>query len=181
MRQNIFCFLSNFTRNFPIPVVLPLHKKLIFSLLTYYFIIANIFVQSWIIWATWHTASHQKFFLLSSGLKFVLTKHFPKMQPFANVLQSRCFYKFPDIHKKISVLESLFNKVTGLMACTFLKKETPVQVFSCKYYKIAFLWNIWTPPEYLKMVEEFLRVSNSTWEIFVQKNLQNRKIGKDVL
>ena len=58
------------------------------------------------------------------------------MQPFANVLQNRSSYKFLDIHKKISVLESLFNKVTGLMACNFIKKETPTQVFSCEYHKM---------------------------------------------
>ena len=57
------------------------------------------------------------------------------MQPFANVLQYRCYYKFPDIHKKISVLKSLFHKVTGLMACNFIKKEIPTEVFSCEYHK----------------------------------------------
>ena len=74
--------------------------------------------------------------MLSSDLKNVLTKHFPKMQPFANVLQNRSSYKFPDIRKKISVLESLFNKVTDLMACNFIKKEALRQVFSCEYYKM---------------------------------------------
>ena len=69
---------------------------------------------------------HQKFPFLSSDLKNVLTKHFPKMQPFANVLQNKCSNKFFDIHKKISVLQSLFNKVTGLMACIFIT----TQVFS---------------------------------------------------
>ena len=59
------------------------------------------------------------------------------MQPFANVLQNRSSYKFPDIRKKISVLESLFNKVTGLMACNFSKKETPTQMFSCEYHKMS--------------------------------------------
>ena len=34
-----------------------------------------------------------------------------------------CYYKFLDIHKKISVLEFLFNKVTGLMAHSFIKKK----------------------------------------------------------
>ena len=58
------------------------------------------------------------------------------MEPFANVLQNRCYHKFPDIHKKISVLESLFNKVTGLVSCNFIKKETPAQVFSFKYHKM---------------------------------------------
>ena len=38
--------------------------------------------------------------------------------------------------KKISVLESLFNKVTGLMACNFIKKETLTQVFFCEYHKM---------------------------------------------
>ena len=58
------------------------------------------------------------------------------MQPFANVLQNRSSYKFPDIRKKMSVLKSLFNKVTGLMACNFIKKETPRQVFSCEHHKM---------------------------------------------
>ena len=38
------------------------------------------------------------------------------------------------------MLESLFNpcfnKVTGLMACNFIKKETPIQVFSCECLKM---------------------------------------------
>ena len=57
------------------------------------------------------------------------------MQPFANVLQNRCFYKFLEIYNKISVLESLCNKATGLMAFNFIKKEAPSQVFSCEYHK----------------------------------------------
>ena len=36
---------------------------------------------------------------------------------------------------------SLFNQVTGLKACIFIKKESPTKVFSCEYCKI-FLWNI---------------------------------------
>ena len=34
-----------------------------------------------------------------------------KKQSFTIVPQNRCSYKFPDIHKKISVLKSLFNTV----------------------------------------------------------------------
>ena len=70
---------------------------------------------------------HQKFPLESNDLKNVLTKQSPKMQkqPFANVLQNRCSYKFPNIHKKISVLKSLFNTVRGLATCNFNEKETP--------------------------------------------------------
>ena len=33
------------------------------------------------------------------------------------------------------MLESLFNKVTGLKACSFIKKET-TQMFNCKYCEI---------------------------------------------
>ena len=58
------------------------------------------------------------------------------MQPSTNVPQNRSSYKFPDIPKKISVLESLFSKVTGLMAYNFIKKETPTQVFSCEHHKM---------------------------------------------
>ena len=35
----------------------------------------------------------------------------------------------------MSVLESLCNKATGLMAFNFIKKEAPSQVFSCEYHK----------------------------------------------
>ena len=69
------------------------------------------------------------------------------MQPPVNVLQNRYYYKFSDIHKKISVLESLFNKVTGLMVCNFIKKETQTQVFSYEYHKMfekSFFYG--TPP-----------------------------------
>ena len=33
------------------------------------------------------------------------------------------------IHRKTPVLESHFNKVSGLKACDFFKKETPTQAF----------------------------------------------------
>ena len=49
--------------------------------------------------------------------------------------------------QKISMLESLFNKVTRLMACNFIKKETPTQLFSCEYHKMfekSFFYG--TPP-----------------------------------
>ena len=43
---------------------------------------------------------------------------------------------FPIFHQKISVLESLFNKVTGLTVCNIIKKETPTRVFSCEYHEM---------------------------------------------
>ena len=39
--------------------------------------------------------------------------------------------KFHNIHKKLPVLESVFNKVAGLKAKNFIKKETPTEVFPC--------------------------------------------------
>ena len=82
------------------------------------------------------TFSNSCDFVLISDLKNVLTKHFPTMQPFADILQNRFSYEFFRICKKISVLESLFNKVTGLIACNFIKKQTPTQMFSCEYHKM---------------------------------------------
>ena len=69
-----------------------------------------------------------------------------------------------DIHKKISVLKSLFNTVRGLKACNFNKKDTSTQLFSCEYHKIftnyIFMEHLrWL---LLNMVEEFLRISNSS-------------------
>ena len=34
------------------------------------------------------------------------------------------------------MLEALFNKAVGFQTCNFIKKETPIQVFSCEYCKI---------------------------------------------
>ena len=90
---------------------------------------------------------YQKFPLLSSDLKNLLIKHFSEMQLFANVLQNRCSSKFSNIHVTISLLESLLNEITGLMACNFIKKETPTLVFFCKYHKMfekSFFYG--TPP-----------------------------------
>ena len=80
------------------------------------------------------------------------------------VLQNRCSYKFPDIHQKISLLKSLFDTVRGLKGHNFNKEETSTQVFSCEYHKIfknsCFIEHLrWL---LLNMVEEFLRISNSS-------------------
>ena len=80
------------------------------------------------------------------------------------VLQNRCFYKFPDIHQKISVLKSLFNTVRDLKTHNFNKKETQTQVFSYKYHKFFKNSCFIEHPRrlLLNMVEEFLRISNSS-------------------
>ena len=87
---------------------------------------------------------HQKFPLLSYDLKNVLTKQFPKMQKqlFGSVSQNRCHYKFPNIHKKISVLKSLCDTVRGLKAATLIKKRPQHKCFPVnitKFLRMAFL------------------------------------------
>ena len=57
-------------------------------------------------------------------------------QPFSDVLEKRFSEKFRKIHEKTPVLESLFNKVSGLKACKFIKKETMAQMFFCEIYEI---------------------------------------------
>ena len=127
---NIFCFLYDFARKF----FQKLWKE--FNLFSPYLILYNrkhfcsISTNlSNLLHSKWPFLFHQTFPLLSSDLKNMLTKYFLKMQPFANVLQNRCSNKFPDIHKKISVLKSFFKKVTGLMAGNFIKKEIQHRCF----------------------------------------------------
>ena len=115
--------------------------------------IGNIFVQSWLIWATFHTTGehffHQKFPLLSSDLKNVFTKDFP-MQPFTNVLQIRCYCKFSDNHKKYlcwsRFLIHVLIKLKDWWPTTLLK-ETPTPVFFNECLKIFektfFMEHLW--------------------------------------
>ena len=82
---------------------------------------------------------HRKFFLLSSDLKNILTKDFP-MQPFSNVLQFRCYCKFPDSHKKylcwsLFLIHALI-KLQDWWPAILLKKSPqhrcfPVNVLNC--------------------------------------------------
>ena len=43
---------------------------------------------------------------------------------------------FANFTKKASMLESLFNKITGLQTCYFIKKETPAQIYFVKFVKL---------------------------------------------
>ena len=130
--------------------------------------IGNIFVQSWLIWATFDTTGehcfHQKLPFLSFDLKNIFTKDFP-MQLFANGLQIRCYCKFPDNHKKY-LFWSLFLihvliKLQDWWPATLLKKRLqhrcfPVNILKC--LKKAFCG---TPPVAASGngFEEFLRIS----------------------
>ena len=56
-----------------------------------------------------------------------------------------CSQKFPNIHRKTSVLESLFNKVAGLQACNFIKKRYQHRCFPVnisKFSRTSILKNI---------------------------------------
>ena len=58
-------------------------------------------------------------------------------QPFTDVLQNSCSWKFfLNIVKETTVLESPFNKVAGLKVYIFIKKKIPTQLFSCEYCEI---------------------------------------------
>ena len=62
-------------------------------------------------------------------------------QPSADVFQNRCSYEFRSIHRRPSVLESLFNKVVELKDCNFLKKRLKHSCFPvhiAKFLRTAF-------------------------------------------
>ena len=122
---------------FPVVVVSLLCKNLILTTLNDYFM-----TQTFLFNLYWFK---QPFIFVSSKVSFAKLwseecsyKQFPKMQKqlFTNVLQNRCFYKSPNVHRKISVLKSLCNTGRGLKVHNINKKETPRQVFSCEYHKI---------------------------------------------
>ena len=78
-------------------------------------------------------------------------------QPSANVHQNSCSWKFRNIHRKTSTLETLFNKVAILQTCIFIKKRLHHWFFHlniAKFFRRTFLrehlrhrrrciWTIW--------------------------------------
>ena len=50
-------------------------------------------------------------------------------QPFRDILQTRCSQKFRKLHRKKSVLESLFNNTAGLRPETLLKTDPSTGAF----------------------------------------------------
>ena len=57
-------------------------------------------------------------------------------QPFADALQNWCSEKFRNIRRKTPVLESLFNKGAGLMACNIIKKRLQDRYFPLNNAKL---------------------------------------------
>ena len=54
-------------------------------------------------------------------------------QSFADVLQNSCSKKISYVSKKKPVLESLFDKVAGLKACSLIKKRLQHSYFPVKF------------------------------------------------
>ena len=130
--------------------------------------IGNIFVQSWLIWATSDTKGehffHQKLPLLGSDLKNVLMKDF-SMQLFTNVLQIRCYYKFPDNEKNICFenffLIHILIKLQDWWPATLFKKRPQHRYFPMNGLKCLKKTFYGTPPVAASenSFEELLRIS----------------------
>ena len=57
------------------------------------------------------------------------------IQSFADVLQNMCSKKFRNFYRKTPVLECLFNKVTGLKTCNYIKNRLQHSYFPVKFAK----------------------------------------------
>ena len=67
-------------------------------------------------------------------------------QSFGDVLQNTFSQKFRKFHRKTPVLESIFNKLTGLHACNFIKKDSKYRSFPVKLTKFLKAPLCKTPP-----------------------------------
>ena len=99
-------------------------------------------------------------------------------QPFTDVLQNRCSWKFLNIHRKKPVLKPLFDKVSWLKACIFIWKETSTQVFFCEYCEI-FKNSIFIEDLFSKTFQNFyLMIDNWYFRVifyYCKIRLRNRK------
>ena len=84
----------------------------------------------------WPFLFHQKFPLLSSDLKNVLRNIFQKCSGLQMFFKEGVIINFLIFTRKYLCLGHFFHTVTGLMACNFIKKESPTQMFSCEYHKM---------------------------------------------
>ena len=77
--------------------------------------------------------------------------------------------KFRNIHRKTPVLESLFNKVTGLQVCLFIRKRLQHKCFStcdiCELFKNTYFG------EHLRIAASSLSTTNFA-ALFSSKNIQ---------
>ena len=73
------------------------------------------------------------------------------------LLQNEFSWKFTNIQRKTTVLESLFNKAAGQTACHFIKRRVQRRFF---------LWNLWNFQEHLcftKQLRWMLLYFSSKW------------------
>ena len=111
-------------------------------------------------------------------------------QSFADFLQNRCSWKFRKFHRKISMLESLFNKAAELKTCNFIKKRLQHRCFSLKFAKFLrtlFLQNtssghFWNQTHASAAVLLHIRTGNFDWnESHKEKMKHIHASGADLL
>ena len=71
---------------------------------------------------------------MSSPLPVLFVHVVKRSNSHSLMFSNQVFLKFCNTHRKL--LGFPFNKVAGLNACIFIKKETPTQVLSCEYCEI---------------------------------------------
>ena len=97
---------------------------------------------------------------------------------FADFFQTRCSWRFCNIHRKTPVLESLFNKAVGLQSCDFIKKRLRHRCFPvniAKFLRTAFfIEHLWWL--FLNFLQNLLKITVkkiiTQWR-FSQKFLRN--------
>ena len=67
---------------------------------------------------------------------YEIMKPWIQKQPFADIFQNRCPWKFANIHRKEPVLESLFNKAAVLKTCSFIKQRLQHRYFPMNITKL---------------------------------------------
>ena len=82
------------------------------------------------------------------------------------VLKKRCSWIFRKIYRKISVLESLFNKVVGLRLATLLKKRLQQRCFPVNFAKFLRTPSLVEHLRWLLLRDVFKTLSNTMMELF---------------
>ena len=106
----------------------------------------------------WPFNFHQKFPLLSSDLKNVLTKHFPKMKPIVMFFKIGVIINFLIFTRKYLCWSLFLIKLQDWSPATLLKKRPqhqcfPVNITKCMT-KTFFMEHLW---KWLKNFQEFLK------------------------
>ena len=73
------------------------------------------------------------------NLQITAAVHYFQKRPPQVLCKKMCSLKVRKYHRKIPVLESVFNKVPGLKACNFITKKVQHRCFSAKFLRTPFL------------------------------------------